>query len=322
MIWSLLPHPSPDHVVRTFWRKPDGTRGGDYARSEGELNRFIKATVGRNAYIAPNPTKSTIGDRHSAGDVTHWSYFLVDIDPVEDDFNPQLAQAEVMNLMHHWLGILGTSVPTVIDSGRGIQLWYRLDDLHLYEKVTGLPGEGLTPRDGISWVCERGHARKAMGCWLRRLEESIGLLGGCKIDTSTSDLPRLMRLPGTVNLKTGRAASIIHPGTGPIQGLAQRMVAETPAGVFVERTYEGCEGRSWQDAYGELTQRAQRYLSQGWTEPGRHVAMWHAAKTLSERGVSKDQAREAILYGNGLQGPDEELSGEDIESALKTAYGA
>ncbi len=322
ILWDVLPHPTTEHVVRTYWREGD-QRGGDYARTEGELERFRRAMTGRNAYVAPNPTKHTIGDRHSAADVTHWSFLLVDIDPVMPDPNPFAVSKEVLNLMRHWVGYNpSVAEPVIIDSGRGCQLWFRLEDIHLYENVCPLPGEGLIPRDGVSLVTERKTARKTMGYWLNRLAESIGESHGCKIDTSTSDLPRLMRMPGTVNQKTGRLANFLSLGTGPIIGLAERLVQETPAGVYVEREILGAPGRSWQAAFGELTRRAQTYLTSGWTEPGRHVVMWHTAKCLAEQGCDVEEARKALVYGNSLQGEDQELEPSDIENALTTAFGA
>src|SRR5258705_814973 len=83
-LWNILPHPSPAHVVRLFAKKGEEKRG-DFARSEKELERFIRSNIDYNTYVAPNPTLSTIGLRHNSNDVTHWSFLFFDVDPVEAD---------------------------------------------------------------------------------------------------------------------------------------------------------------------------------------------------------------------------------------------
>src|SRR6267142_6790534 len=79
-LWRVLPHP-PGSVVRLFARLKDH-RDGDFARIPAEVRRFARAYADHNVYVAPNPTCSTAGSRHSAADVMHWSYFLIDMDPV------------------------------------------------------------------------------------------------------------------------------------------------------------------------------------------------------------------------------------------------
>ncbi len=325
-IWSLLPHPSPDHVVRTYWRHPNGKRGGDYARTEKELDRFIEVcrAKGRNAYIAPNPTKCTTGDRHESLDVSHWSWFLIDVDPVGEVCTPLPVVYEALLWLGEWAGkdLAGDAV--IVDSGRGVQAWVRLSDQILTSHYGVLREEMIdqviSDMHGGPANVDRKTARKTMSFWLKRLAEKIGTTNGCRIDTSCSDLPRLMRCPGTVNQKTGRETVLLHPGTGPVVGLAELLVTGTPDAVFAEPKYDGDSGRTWQAAFGDLTRAAQDYLTQGKEEPGRHVTVWKTAKSLAEKGVYIDQTRAAILYANGLMGEENELPREAIESVLKQVY--
>lgn len=330
-IWNLLPHPYADSVVRTYWRMPNGKRGGDYARTEKELDRFadVIRMSGRNGYIAPNPTASTIGDRHNSADVTHWSYMFIDVDPVEDIYDPLKTLDEALLWLGEWVGRdFAKHKPMIIDSGRGAQAWIRLEDVILDDRqmdkaviaasIHWQTGEPLAKPFAL---CTRKSARRAMGHWLRRLDERIGLMNGCKIDTSTSDLPRLMRCPGTINSKTGREARIIEQGDGPNMGLASLLVSGTPDSVFAEPAWSGEAGRTWQDALGDLTMRAQTYLTQGHEEPGRHVTMWLAAKSMSEKGVLRDQARLGLRYADQLRGEEQELGPEEIETVLDAVYG-
>lgn len=307
VLWNMLPHPSPEHVVRVAYRK-DGKMVGDYARNLGELRRFANICRDRrvNAYMAPNPTCHTVGTRHSSTDVTHWSYLLIDIDPLADATNPEPMPVlrEALLLMGEWLGKnLGGERVAIIDSGRGAQAWVRLADMPL--------GEGL-----LEWK----HASRAMGYWLKKLADRIGTMNECRVDTSTSDLPRLMRLPGTLNVKTGREARIVQPGTGPVEGLGSMMVTGTPKEVFVEPEVTVVPGRTWQSAFSDLTRTAQQYLLNGQEEPGRHKACFHTAKKLAEVGCSPAEVHKALVRANSLAGEDQELSPSDLKHCLDTAF--
>lgn len=312
LLWKVLPHPTPEHVVRLFSRTKDGQkRVGDYARSLPELRRFVKSSEGKNVYVSPNPTCSTVGSRHSTADVTHWSFFLVDIDPMKDAVEPNPLNALEFALIYltSWWGIDFTESspmrPLIIDSGRGAQAWIRL---------------GLNDLD--DGPINRKQARKAMGYWLTRLNSSLGQNSECQVDTSTSDLPRLMRCPGTINQKTGRESRIINMGPLLYEGLAQKMVDETPPNIFVEpEVQDTVPGKTWQDAYQELTRTAQEYLLKGMEEGGRHKAVFSTAKKLSEVGVSMDEARKGIRRANKLRGKQHQLPKSEIENALKQAYG-
>jgi hypothetical protein len=145
---------------------------------------------------------------------------------------------------------------------------------------------------------------------------------GCKVDTSTSDLPRPMRMPGTFNQKTGRMARIIQYTTMVFEGLAEVLVKGTPESKLVEPDVVPiAPGLPWQMAMHRLTLSAKTYLKEGQEEPGRHKMMWHAARKLHELGVSRAEARKALAQANALRGEDQALSPEEIEHALDTAEG-
>jgi hypothetical protein len=302
--------------VRLYARTKDGQgRTGDYARSLGELKAFVKANKGKNIYVAPNPTTQKVGSRHSTADVTHWSYMFIDIDPIKDAIEPN-----PMNALETALIWLGSSIgydfsegsphrPLIIDSGRGAQAWIRLSD--------GTLGE---PDGGAKY--SRKAARKAMGYWLNRIANSVGTISECQVDVSTSDLPRLMRCPGTRNGKTGQKAFIVNPGPGPDSGeLTRALLSGTPDSVFEEPDVSDViPGRTWQASFPDLTRSAQEYLLHGMEEGGRHKAVFSTARKLCEVGVSYSEARKGIRRANKLRGPEHELSPEEIASAMKTAY--
>lgn len=305
-LWEWLPRPTEEHVVRLFARDANGGVIGDYARSPRELVRFVESLDGKyNIYVGLNPTTSTVGTRHSASDVTHWSFFPVDVDPTEPNPDPAGAAEEAKKLMREYFGI--SHEPIVIDSGRGRQLWYRLSDYILDENST----------------FKRGVCRRAMQHWLRRLSENVAYGdSGCRIDTSVSDLPRVMRCPGTVNLKTGKRGSIVTDYTEAFCALGEDMIRLAPKNTFdTSRVVVVDSSSPWQVAFPHLTRRAQDYLTSGKEEPGRHATMWHTVKKLYEVGVSEDAARAAIEHANMVLGHSQALPDREIDRTITTIYG-
>ncbi len=321
-LWDILPHP-PLSVVRVFARGKD-SRDGDYARSYRDIERFAAAHGEKNIYVAPNPTSHTGGVRHSAKHVSHWSFFVIDVDPVKKKFDIKRARNHVMHAFSNMMRDRGFEIygrPIIIDSGRGSQVWYRLDDVHLYENICGLTLDAIQP-DGDNWVTTRKTARRTNGWWLSELDERVGLTNGCRIDTSVSDLPRVMRCPGTINQKTGKKTKFTLWTKRRFPGLAVAMVMAVPPGYFLdpEPSEELAPGVSWQEAYPHLTRTAQNYLLTGQAEPGRHRVMWHTAKKLREVGVSRKEAARALKWANKLKGKDEALPLDQVKHALDTAY--
>lgn len=303
-LWYLLPHPSDSHVVRLFARNRGGKVTGDFARSPEEIVRFANSLPDWNCYVCPNPTLRTDGVRHNAEDVTHWSFFLVDIDPIEDEFNAEEALCEVMTKLGGFFGhdlFSRKWMPTIIYSGRGYQIWFRGDDLEFSDSFT------------------RNHARKVMSYWLTFFSKRFGMIYGCKIDTSTSDLPRPMRLVGTYNIKTGEEAHFKEIQEKPFPWLFPILWGATPKEVLIEKEIVVTSGKRWQDVFRYLTPSAQEYLLKGLVEPGRHKRVSHVAKSLLELGISREETRNAIVRANKLQGEDQELPLEAIEHALDTA---
>lgn len=306
-LWNSLPHPSPEHVVRLFGRAADSTVIGDFACEPNDIVRFADACSGTyNCYVCPNPTLRRHGVRHNSTDVTHWSYLLIDIDPVEENPSPDEALIEVLARLSGLFGkdIFNKNTPTIIFSGRGFQIWLRGEDIVLGQDF---------PHD---------KARKIMSYWLTNmLSNRLGTMHGCKIDTSTSDLPRPMRMPGTINLKTGFTSSFLEIQKRPYPWLFPTLIHGTPPSVFEVPEIKVIAGLSWQMVFPHLSLSAKEFLMHGKEEPGRHKVMFHTAKSLFELGVPRDKAREGIARANGLKGKDNALSPSDIEHSLDSAYG-
>jgi hypothetical protein len=308
-LWACLPHPSPAHVVRLFTKDKQGKRFGDYARGPWEIDRFVKAHEGCDMYVAPNPTLCCTGVRHSSSDVTHWSYLFLDVDPIGEPSSPLQFLRETLLLLEDWTGKSITS-PIIIDSGRGYQSWIRLPDWPITDNKCEI---------GIS----AKNARKVMGWWLTKLAARMGTRYNCRLDTSVSDLSRLMRLPGTTNTKTGFPARFIHSTQHVYDGLEYLLAAGVPKTLYDEPEVAPlAAGTPWQMVFTKLTLKAQNYLTKGQEDPGRHAVMWHAARKLQELGIDITQSRLALQYANSILGEEMALPPADIEHALKTAYSA
>ena len=333
--WDLLPH-MKGSVTRMFARNRETQAlDGDFARSASEMYHFAEINADKQTYVCPNPATGTTGTRHTAEQTSHWSYLLIDMDPIEDEFDPEPAMEEALLWLGEWngrdFGPRGQR-PLIIDSGRGRQAWIRLEDHQLAPDGQVIVMEMLTPvqRLGtqdptyLSWTCgwDRRTTRKVCGYWLGKLADKLGMCHGCKVDTSTSDLPRPMRMPGTFNQKTRRMARIVEPGSGVFGGLGSILVSQVPKDKLVEPPPPRViPGRRWQQVSNALTKTAKDYLKGGQEEPGRHKVMWHTAKKLHELGVERDECRRALTQANRKRGRSQELSAEEIEHALDTAYG-
>lgn len=310
-LWDLLPHPEGT-FTRWFARRGNERIGGGVDTAE-ELLFAARSALDMNFYVAPNPASTRAGTRHNASQVTHWSWFLVDIDPVEDTAEPELTADVVLGKLWSWWGIdFSQRRPLLIHSGRGVQIWIRLEDIPLNPDVCGT----FNPRV----------ARITNGFWLKRLAEEIGTMRGCRIDTTCMDLPRVMRCPGTLNTKTGKSALLIVPSAEMYVGLAKQLVKAVPPDLFKPVPITTMPaGTPWQQVFVHLTIRAQKYLTEGKDEPGRHDTMFHTALCLAERGLDRDEVRRALQNGNERwdalhPGAEMTLQPSDIEHALDTAF--
>lgn len=319
-LWELLPHPTMFNPTVRWFAKGGNIKWGGHADSAAELLNAARNCPDMNFYVAPNPVSSRTGVRHNAKDVTHWSWFLLDVDPVvKEDYNPHLAMGDALMWLDEWLG--RKLSPVVIDSGRGMQAWIRLEDILFDDLDPCTSINGIYYYNGQPISMRRRIARLTMRHWLDKLDKKIGEVGGCRIDTTCSDLPRVMRCPGTMNVKTGRRASILSGQQFIHGGLATLLVTGVPPEKFrVDPVPSLPAGSEWQDVFVHLTVKAQSYLTRGKVDPGRHETMWHTARNLAERGLTRDATRRALQWANSRQGPDKELTIADIDHALDTAF--
>ena len=321
-VWEIMYRQWPeDAVMRLFFRNAAGSTRGGYVVSPEDLARETDyATAsGWNSYIQMNPTARKSGYRVSGNDVTHWSWFLIDIDPTGPP-GPNLHLVEVADFIEAfiWNRLGSKDEATRIMSGRGLQMWFPLQITDASEKLA-LRYESL-PRDfeiedrekGTVSLTVREAAPRAMSWWLDRLRRAVELAlpkCECTIDTSVSDLPRVMRLPFTWNFKSNQPTTLVREAVVPNRNLAHKLLHYAPYSVWrPQETYEGYEvgdGVPWQKFLNHpgMKVRPRVFLTEGMEYGGRHKAATSALLTLKELGCNAEQTEAALLWGGALCSP-------------------
>lgn len=176
--------------------------------------RWVSARNGeRNLYFVANPVRRDVvkqrAKRAENEDCARGEVLLLDVDPVKvkqkdidkgkakpedlDDLGTRPAKLElaveigdaIRQLLHERTGALAP----LVSSGRGRQLWLRIEgelDAHTRRRVV--------------------HALAA------RFDRP----GLVTLDRATHNVARLMRLPGSVNLRTGALAEVLDDGNGQL----------------------------------------------------------------------------------------------------------
>jgi hypothetical protein len=321
----MLGHWPAGSVFRYFARRPfDGRVHGQAILTPSELVRVTKWADdnGYNSYVQVNPTLKCTGVRCSGVDVTHWSWFLFDIDPISTPDDPFLrreaahdALMEAERILRGYLGI-DRLKRTIIDSGRGVQGWYPLEPVDLSGTETlrcaPLPRQ-WNDEDLIESTVEfplRTAVPRAMSYWLEFFRARMLLVGQgeCAVDTSVSDLPRVMRIPFTVNAKTGQIGELMSYDSGVNVGLAHKLLHYAPYDLWKPKDpilalMNTNETTPWDKFLNFMSVGGRVYLTEGAAEGGRHKAAASALLSLHELGCGKEQARSALIWGGQLCTP-------------------
>jgi len=319
IVWRILRAQWPqDAVMRLFYRTKLGATHGSYVLSPEDLagETDYATKNGWNSYVQMNPTRKRGNGRCSAADITHWSWFVVDIDPTGP--NPAVSDVmeEVLAMMRNYFGLQHLHA-TVIFSGRGLQLWFPLEPENLDGSVVvrqePMP-RYFDPDDrvaGTTMVPFRIVAPRVMGYWLdllrRRIEERLPDCQ-CTIDTSVSDLPRVMRLPYTWNFKANRPTTLVQEAAGVNLTLGRKLICYAPYALWKEPEMPVGLGdvsseTPWQRFVPHLTRGARIFLTEGGTEGGRHRQAAAALLSLKELGCGPNQTQAALLWGASLCSP-------------------
>lgn len=271
---------------------------------------------GYNSYWQINPTQKREGTRCSTFDITHWCWFPVDIDPtIEGDAaSPLNAAGSIDGLL--WRLFDTAEIPflregrLLIDSGRGVQLLYRVPALTLRSErhYPCLATFDNIPLDKAVPVVMRH--------WLGQIPERYF---GCAIDLSCADLPRVMRVPYTINAKTGKQSRIVGD---PPRDVAFDNALDLFRGVdFTPEKPEPrteLAGKHWMEFLPHLTVTARRFILEG-AESDRHKAATAAMLSLIEQGAGQEQVYTALRAGWTLSNHDH-FPLSDIEDMVRRRF--
>lgn len=306
MNWSHF-CPPPFRFLRWFSLRPsDGVKYGGIVERWSSFDRIISnlSPRGFNLYFGLNFTNRWDGIRIKSEDVTHAGALIFDLDPVAA--TPQLgdglaAAKKAVQLAENHLNV--HLQPCYIFTGRGVQAWALIDPIHL-------PDRDAQQR----W-------RQGVGSLLQTVSRDLGTYLGYRLDTSCSDLARVVRLPGSVNHKTGFHAHIIEPGARVSLAPAPNRFPETFGLGFRTWSVEPVapqDSLTLDKVWSHLSVTARRFIADGVDEPGRHAACFASAASLREAGMV-ERSTLRILRTVALRcGPP--LPPAEVDRCVRNAY--
>lgn len=275
-IWRLFEW---DGTVRlTAKHAALGVTGG-VIKSRAALSRALHnfEVGGWDIYVGANPARGT-RIKAATREVEVWRYLIIDLDPVAPECAPELAIEQVLAAAESSLLDGCVQSAAVAFTGRGAQAWV-----------------ALTPRD-LRTQDDRNEAERGMGAVLHRLKLLWGDKLGYRIDTSTSDLARIVRCPGTINTKTGKRARLVRlQGDRAIE--AERILSLAGPAPPEPEPIIGEKCSNLNHVAPHLNERARQFLRMGVTEGERHKSAYAAAANLRELGIPFDVAIHWIRRG-------------------------
>jgi hypothetical protein len=153
-----------------------------------------------------------------------------------------------------------------------------------------------------------------MAGFLSMLNRQLNPDYGCLVDTSCSDLSRVVRLPGSTNQKTLRPCVILDTGT-PIDLVDKVLACSIPPPEPVPCRHVDTSNLA--AVLPHLTEAAQRFLTEGAPFGSRHAAAYAAAASLREAGVPLERALNWVCRGGTFCSPP--LTSQEDETDLERA---
>lgn len=292
-MWDLLPQ--PPH----FFLKSDKRVVGGIVQSPNTFEKIMSTHSGKmNCYVGINKASRAVV-KACREDIIEWNHVLIDIDPGEGrTLNGVVFDCGYVEgaLMRHWPESQGAAI--ALYTGRGSQIWLKLRPMPL----TSIP--------------ERAQVESATAAFLRALAAKVPetpSVFGSHIDFSCSDLARVARCPGTINLRTNAYANLLHVAHEAMDPAV--ILAHLPKDALPSHATPASSKLS--DLLPFLSARAAKFLTEGVGYPGRHSAAYAAARSLLELGQTPERVRALVIIGGTLCRPM--LSSEDCSYATETA---
>lgn len=278
-----------DNELQWFAKRKDGRTTGGRLRSVEALFGTIRnaEALSWNLYLQANQGRRTGKIKLSWEDITRWRFVIVDLDPDADTIAPPeslLWSAQSMRLF----------------SGRGYQFW--------------IPVEG-EPALGADLPPER--AERLMRGWLNHLHKhEQQWCPGWTVDTTCSDLARVVRCPGSVNQRTGQRACFEAM-------LGGKLIAPTDLEQFIAPPppplAEPIESANLLEVIPHLNGVSRMFLLIGVESPGRHRACYSTCMNLHELGVPRERTRNWLSYGASIC--SEPLTEREVFRIVDQVYG-
>lgn len=248
-----------------------------------------------DCYVCLNPAKQGVG-KPAQEDVALVKWFVLDIDPVIEAAEPKLATAALLAYLDMAYDIKNY---TMVATGRGYHLWIPIND------------EGQTP----------SALQGGVKGFVATIAATFGICCGCKIDTSCAEISRVVRIPGTINQKTGKVAEAIV--------IADLDARQVPAEMLLDVAINAPAATGTLEGEPELKNiapslpwYAAEFLLLGVRSDldSRHSRGFAAAKALAELGVDQTTAR-FLLEGGCLRCNPPLLDLDWVLRTIRRAYG-
>lgn len=174
------------------------------AFDETVQTRALSLADGNNVWFGVNPIGERLAGRGGANDVTRWAAIWCDLD-VKADACQDIEHAYA--IVDELSAILGTRPSAIVHSGHGLQPYWPIED-------GTLACPGVQSDDEAAATAElRAEAAALLKRW-GRLACVVAERLGAKIDRGVYDLARVLRVPGTFNLKGDAVAVSVEFDTG------------------------------------------------------------------------------------------------------------
>ncbi len=286
-------------TVRLTAKRGDFDVTGGVLKSKADLYRAAHNLEegGWDVYIGANPARGT-RIKAATREVEVWRYVVLDLDPIDPECAPELALSEGIRSIPEMADINTACV--IVFTGRGAQGWIALHPSHLH----GADDRALV---------ERG-----MGHLLHNLKRKWDGRYGYEIDTSTSDLARIVRCPGTINTKTGKRAKVIRLAAGQMD--PQPILDSAPPPPEPTKPLD-VDCSNLNQVAPHLNDRARKFLRMGIERGERHKSAFAAAMNLRELGIERativawvvrggDKCRPRLNFGDCVHAVEEAFKRE------------
>lgn len=237
------------------------------------------ALLNRRAPIQVLPSTITKSvEAASAASITAWRFVPLDFDPREGDWYPQMR--EHRKALPEYLAAIDAALPgaaaaaSVCFTGRGLQIWIRL----IEQPVSPI----ITPTN----------IRRCNLLAMSRVRREL-LIPGLSMDTAVADAARIVRLPGSINHRTGLRAEFVHIADGqwdpaPLLEEVLSRVPDPPAATHFTNQ------PSWM-LLPHMTATAARFLAEPTYEGDRHNKCVATARSMRHVGIRLPEARRLLL---------------------------